>query len=443
MKVVIAGGVAAGISAASKIKRIDPKADVLIFEKRGFLSYGACGIPYYIGGDSDDYRTLIARSREQIEATGIKTFLHHQIEKVDTNKNAVLVRDIPGNRQFWESYDSLMIAVGAEAVILPIPGIDIPGVHTMKTLEDGIFLREIAKDRRIQNVVIVGGGAIGVEAAEAFRRLSKSVRLIEAGNQLLPVFDTEIAAAAQKEMERSGVSVHLGEKAQSFKGAVWVKTVVTDKGSYPADLVIVNVGVRPSTGFLADSGIELAGNGAVVTNRIMGTSKSNVYAAGDCALSYHRVLEKNVYIALGTVANKCGRVAGENICGGKRQFEGVLGTAGLKVFGLEFARCGISEKEGSANKLEYKTVTVQAADHARYYPGATALTIKVVYNGSTGKLLGAQLYGEKGAALRIDVFAAAIQGGLRAWELGMTDLVYAPPFSTVWDALQIACNAAK
>ncbi|MDR1655347.1 MAG: CoA-disulfide reductase [Treponema sp.] len=443
MKVIIAGGVAAGMSAASKIKRMKPDAEVKVFEKRGFFSYGACGLPYYIGGGSGDYRTLIARSPEQIEAAGIKAFLHHRVETVDTRRNTVLVEDICAKTQFWEPYDALLIATGAEALMPPAPGIEIPGVHTLKSLEDGIFLREIAREQRIKNVVLIGGGAIGVEAAEAFRRLSKSVRLIEAGAQILPSFDSEIAAAARNELERSGVAVQLEERALSFEGRHWVEKVITDKGTYPADLVILSIGIRPATGFLAGSGIDLAPNGAVITDREMRSSRPGIYAAGDCALTYHRVLGKNVYIALGTVANKCGRIAGENICGAGHQFEGALGSAAIKIFTLEFARCGINEKEGAANNVEYKTVTVNAPDHAGYYPGAAGLTIKLLYGVPAGKILGVQLYGEKGAALRADIFAAAIHGGMKAQELGMTDLVYAPPFSTVWDAVQIACNAAK
>lgn len=443
MKVIIIGGVAAGMSAASKIAREDKSAEIVVYEKGGFLSYGACGLPYYVGDFNDDYRRMIARTKEQFDDMGIKSFLHHEVTGVSFQEKTVTVTDKETGRTFTDSYDKLMIAVGAGSVIPPFPGREKMGVHLLKTLEDGIFLREYAKQPSVKNVVIVGGGYIGIECAEAFLHLGKKVRLIEAAERILTPFDEEIAAYAQKELEKKGVSLHLAEKVKAFHGDAFVKEVETDKGAYPADLVIVAVGVRPSTGFLKDSGIELAGNGAILVDRRMRASVPDVYAAGDCILVYDRVMQEDVFYALGTVANKCGRIAGSNIAGGEEIFDGALGSAAIKVCGIEMGRTGIGEAQAKKLGLPYKTVMIRAYDHPAYYPDPTPVTIKLIYEEGTRKLLGAQACGEKGAVMRIDIFAVAIHAGMTTKELGMTDLIYAPPFAGVWDAVHIASNAAK
>lgn len=443
MKVIIIGGVAAGMSAASKIAREDKSAEIVVYEKGGFLSYGACGLPYYVGDFNDDYRRMIARTKEQFDGMGIKSFLHHEVTGVSFQEKTVTVTDRETGRIFTDTYDKLMIAVGAGSVMPPFPGREKMGVHLLKTLEDGIFLREYVKQPSVENVVIVGGGYIGIECAEAFLHLGKKVRLIEAAERILTPFDEEIAAYAQKELEKKGVFLHLAEKVKAFHGDAFVKEVETDKGTYPADLVIVAVGVRPSTGFLKDSGIELAGNGAILVDRRMRASVPDVYAAGDCILVYDRVMQEDAFYALGTVANKCGRIAGSNIAGGEEIFDGALGSAAIKVCGIEMGRTGIGEMQAKKQGLRYKTVMIRAYDHPAYYPDPTPVTIKLIYEEGTRKLLGAQACGEKGAVMRIDIFAVAIHAGMTTKELGMTDLIYAPPFAGVWDAVHIASNAAK
>lgn len=443
MKVIIIGGVAAGMSAASKIARVDKSAEVVVYEKGGFLSYGACGLPYYVGGFNDDYRRMIARTQEEFTKSGIKTNLYHEVVKVDIEKKQVFIKDIKNGNMFIDNYDKLMISTGAASIVPPFPGIEKMGVHVLKTLEDGIFLKEYAAVPEIRNVTVVGGGYIGVECVEAFLNLGKKVRLIEAADRLLMPFDEEFAKLAAQELESHGVQLHFGEKVKGFLGGAKVTQVETDKGTYDTDLVIVAIGVRPSTAFLKDTGIRMAKNGAIIVDRELKTSIDDVYAAGDCVLVYNKVTEEDSFLALGTVANKCGRIAGGNIAGDHQKFVGALGSAAIKVCNLEMGRTGMGEADAKRLHKKFKTVVVESNDHPAYYPNPTPLIIKLIYEEGTKKLLGAQACGQKGAVMRIDVFAVAIHAGMTTDELGMTDLVYAPPFAGVWDAIHIACNIAK
>lgn len=443
MKVIVIGGVAASMSAASKIKRINKETQVVVYEKGGFLSYGACGLPYYVGNFNDDYRKMIARTRDQFEQAGIETYLYHEVVQVNPYSKTVRVRNLETNHEFEENYDKLMVGTGAAAILPPFEGLDLLGVHTLKTMEDGIFLREYAQDPAITDVTIVGGGYIGIECAEAFLSLNKKVRVIEAAPRILASFDEEIADIGKKELEKHGVEVLVGEKVQKFVGENAVTAVQTDKGTYQTQLVIVAVGVRPSTGFLKDTGIELAGNGAIIVDRSMRTSLPDVYAAGDCAVTYNRVSGENGFLALGTVANKCGRIAGTNIMGGNEEFVGALGSAAIKICDLEAFRTGLGELEAKRLGKNYKTVQVTTFDHPGYYPGQTPIAIKLIYEQGSKIILGAQLCGQKGAVLRGDIFAVAVHQRMTTNELGMLDLAYAPPFAGVWDAVHIACNAAK
>lgn len=443
MRVIIIGGVAAGMSAASKIARMDKTAEVVVYEKGGFLSYGACGLPYYVGNFNDDYRRMIARSQEKFTESGIQSFLHHEVVKVDVEKKQIFVRNLNDQTMFIDKYDKLMVATGAASIVPPFPGIEMMGVHVLKSLEDGIFLKEYAARQDIKKVTIVGGGYIGIECVEAFLNLGKEVRLIEAADKILTPFDDEISTMALDEILRHGVEVHLNEKVKGFKGTGKVSQIETDKAVYDTDLVIIAIGVRPSTAFLKDTGIRMAKNGAIIVDRELRTSIEDIYAAGDCILVYNEAMEEDSYLALGTVANKCGRIAGGNILGEHQKFLGALGSAAIKVCNLEMGRTGLGEADAKRLRKKYKTVVVQANDHPAYYPNPTPITIKIIYEEGTRKLLGAQACGQKGAVMRIDTFAVAIHAGMTTDELGMTDLVYAPPFAGVWDAIQIACNVAK
>ena len=442
LKVVIIGGVAAGMSAASKIKRTDPSCQVIVYERGGYLSYGACGLPYYIGGFNNDHTKMIARTQEQFQAVGINTNLFHEVLKVSPETKHLLVKNLKTGEVFADDYDKLLIASGCSPVIPPIKGIDAKGIYFVKTLEDGLVLREMVSRPEVKQVVIVGGGYIGVEMVDAFLHLDKQVTLIENKNRILDSFEPEFSQLAEQELISKGVRLCTGETVLAFDGNP-VTQVTTDKGSYPCDLVICAVGVIPSTGFMKGTGLQMARNGAIIVDRELRTSLPDIYAAGDCAVAYHRVLEDNVFLPLGTIANKCGRLAGGNMLGQHQKFIGTLGSNAIKVCDLEMARTGISSRDARQLKLDIDTVMVTANDHPAYYPNPTPITIKLLYDKRSKRLLGAQTAGQKGAVLRLDVLAVAIQAGMTTDELGMTDLVYAPPFAGVWDAIHIACNAAK
>jgi NADPH-dependent 2,4-dienoyl-CoA reductase/sulfur reductase-like enzyme len=445
MKAIIIGGVAAGMSAASKLKRVAPQAEVTVYERGSFLSYGACGIPYYIGGVNDDHRLLIARSREDFEKQGIRIYLRHEAVGLDTARRQVRIADLDGGRTLEDGYDALLIAVGCDSAVPAVPGADLPGVFYIKSMEDGLLFKRIVSQPSVQSAVVVGGGYIGVEMAEALLERKLNVTLVEAGERLLAPFEPEFSQQAAQELERHGVALRLGEKVTSIEGGQRERIVHTSKGAYAADVVVMCVGVVPATGFLRDCGMRLAPNGAVIVDREMRTSQEGVYAAGDCAVAYNRATREDFFLPLGTIANKCGRIAGGNMAGGRDKFVGALGTAAIKVCELEMARTGMSEQDARRVGADYLVSTVSAYNHPAYYPGRQKLMIKLIYERGTRRLLGANAAGGlgSGAVLRADMFAIAIHAGMSTEALGMVDLAYAPPFSSVWDAVHIAANAAK
>ena len=443
LKVVVIGGVAAGMSAAAKIKRVSADTRVTVYEKSGYLAYGACGLAFYVGGANDGPAKLIARSRAAFEQAGIKTFIHHEVTQVDTVNKVVVGKALKTGDTFRDTYDKLMIATGARAVIPPVEGSGKQGIYTLKTMEDGLKLKKAADSFGVRNVIVVGGGYIGVEVAEAMRRLGKNVVLLEEADSILAAFEPEIAAIAAREIEKNGVEVRAGERLRAFHGRDAVSEVATDSGTYEADLVVAAVGVVPNTAFLQGTGIKLAANGAVVIDRQMRASVPDIYAAGDCAQVYSSIRKENVYLPLGTTANKCGRIAGSNICGAQAEYVGTIGSAALKVFGLEAGRTGLSSAEAESLGYRFGTVLVESVNHPAYYPGMEPVTVKLVYEKPGFRVLGAQLIGGAGSALRTDIFAMAVQRGMTTKELGMTDLIYSPPYATVWDAVHIAANAAR
>ena len=413
MKAIVIGGVAAGMSAASKLRRVKPDAQIVVYERGGFLSYGACGLPYYVGGFNDDPAKLIARTQAVYKEMRIETHLFHEVTQVNPERKTVTVRNLDTGAVFEDAYDVLMVATGCNSVNPKIPGADSPAVFYLKTMEDGLL------------------------------HLGKDVTLIEAGPRLLASFEPEFSELAAQELEKNGVRVRVGCRVQEIVDAGSERIVRTSQGDFPCDMILMSVGVVPATDFLRDTGIRMARNGAILVDREMRTSLEHIYAAGDCAVVYHRLMEEDYFIPLGTYANKCGRIAGGNMAGAHEKFVGALGTAAIKVCGLEMGRTGMSEKDAARLGIDYSTKLVTANDHPAYYPAPTKLVIKLIYDTRTHRLLGACAAGEKGAVMRADIFAVAIHAGMTTDELGMVDLAYAPPFSGVWDAVHIAANAAK
>ncbi len=445
MKVIVIGGVAAGMSAASKIIRTKYDSNVTVYEKGGTLSYGACGLPYYVGDEIKDHNKMIIRTKEEFEKQGMSIHLYHEVIEIDEKQKTVKVKNLLSGEVLEDRYDKLMISTGASAIIPPWPGVDHPMVMPLSTIDDGVELKKKMMAYKSKNIVVIGAGFIGVEVVEAALGLKKSVTLIEFKNQILPHLDKEIAKDLEDELEKNKARVKLGEKVleiqHSGTGEMYVKT---DQNMYPADLVIVSVGVRPNTAFLKDTSIKMLQNGAVIVDDQMKTNVTDIYSAGDCATVYNRVKnDMTNYIPLGTNANKQGKLAGSIMCGENLRFNGTLGTSMVKVCDMEGAKTGLSEEEAIIEKIDYKVVTVTAANHAPYYPNPQPIKIKLVVEANTNIILGAQTVGYSGAALRINTFAMAVHTKMTTDEMGWVDFGYAPPFSEVWDAMHVACNALK
>lgn len=444
MKVIVIGGVAAGMSAASKIKRTLYSARVVVYERGVNLSYGACGLPYFVGDEIKDIQKMVIRTQKQFESMGIEVQIRHEVVNVIPDRKVVLVKNLETGDIFEDSYDELIVATGASPIIPPWPGVELDHVMTLSTLEDGNRLKEAVMNESVEHVTIVGAGFIGIELAETIRGLGKHVTVIEFKNQILSHLDKELAYQLQEELVGNGIQVRLGEKVVALSGESRVQEVKTDKNSYQTDLVIVSIGVRPNTGFLHEAGIDCLRNGAIRVDKRMQSSIEHIYAAGDCASVYHRVKDSyDEYIPLGTNANKQGKMLGAIISGDSVKFQGTLGTSMIKVFNLEGAKTGLSESEAIQLGIKYKTATVKANNHASYYPNPKPIVAKLIVEEKTNIIIGAQLVGYTGAALRINTFALAITGRMTTDEVGWADFGYAPPFSSVWDVMHLACNAVK
>lgn len=444
-KIIIIGGVAAGMSAAAKSRRIDKEAVITVYEKTDAVSWGACGMPYYVGGFYESPNTMIARSAETIIKSGIDLKVKHEVLKIDSKNKKVLVKNTADNKEFEDNYDSLLIATGAKSIIPNIPNINIGNVSTLKEFDDALNMREKMKDPNIKNVVILGAGFIAIEAAHALKHIGKNVTIIQRSDRVFgSKFDKDFSDILIEHIKEN-VNLRLNEKIMSLESDNNnnVKAVITDKGKYDADYVVVAIGVKPNSDLAKDAGIKLMDNGAILVDREGRTSIDYIYAAGDCASIYDKVLDEQTYAALATGANKLGRMIASNLTGGHEKFTGSLTSACILAFELEAARTGITEEEAKKRNINYKAVTVKDLDHTHYYPDYHDLHIKLVYLADSRKIIGGQILGKRGAVLRADVIAACIYAGLTVDELGMLDLCYAPPFARTWDSLNVAGNAAK
>ncbi|MDL2281198.1 CoA-disulfide reductase [Selenomonadales bacterium OttesenSCG-928-I06] len=443
MKVVIIGGVATGMSAAAKFKRSVKEAEVIVFEKGSDVSYAACGLPYYVSGTTPELDQLRMRSIEKFAEQGIDVYIKHEVLSVNPEKKMVVVLDLQNDEKFCQYYDKLVIATGAVSQKLKVPGADLKNVFTLRSLRDGAVLRKAVSDEKIQEVAIVGGGFIGLEMAEAFLLAGKNVRLFARSKTVLRKYEPEIAEVIEKRLADSGVMLQTEESPVEFVGDEFVQEVVTNKGRYKADLVLLSVGIVPNTEFVKDIGLEFLSNGAIVVNKKMETNLPDIYAGGDCASVYHKILGKDVYVPLGTNANKQGKLIGEVLAGSDKEFGGVLGTSVFKFMDLECGETGMSEAEAREAGFEVGTSVIDASTHAHYYPGHEPIRIKLVYDVKTRRVLGASMAGGAGTALRVSVMVPVIDAGMTIEEVGALDLGYAPPFSSAWDPIHIAANAAE
>lgn len=441
-RLIIIGGDAAGMSAAAKAKRVDKDLEIIVYDKGEYISYAQCGLPYYISDVTKDKEKLIVRKPQHFEEKGIHVFTKHEVIKINEKEKSVTVMDSNKN-VFEKKYDTLLLATGADPKVPPVKGVHLQNIFTLKTIPDAENIKEFVKKDVIQNVILIGGGYINVELIESMILLGKKVRIIQRPKTLLNIMDEEFGRMVHEEVEKYGGIVHTEESLEEIIGKEKVEKVKTNKGEYPADLVIIAVGIQPATNLLKDTSVEMLKNGAILVDAYGRTSIPDIYAAGDCASVYHLVKKENVYIPLGTNANKQGRFTGGCIAGEIKKFPGTLGSAVVKVLDMTFAKTGISENEAKNMNINYETITVKAPNHAGYYPNKKKIIIKLVYHKESKILLGAQMAGEDGVAKRLDVFALAIDRKMTAEELGCVDFCYSPPFATPWDAVHIAANAVK
>jgi NADPH-dependent 2,4-dienoyl-CoA reductase/sulfur reductase-like enzyme len=443
-RLVVIGGDAAGMSAASQARRRRPELDIVVFERGPHTSFSACGIPYYVGRLVDAEEKLIMRTPEKFrELDGIDVRILHEVEEIDTagRKVRVGVRDLKSGKSSWEPYDQLLIATGAVPLCPDLPGAHAVDIFGVSTLESGLEIRRRLDKGGINKVVIVGGGYIGLEMAEALVRNGLEVSLIDRAAQVMETLDEDMGALVSQALRDAGVTLYLDEALTSFVTTSGKVTgVVTGKRTLPADIVILGLGVRPNTVLAAAAGIPLGEKGAIRVNERMETGIPGIWAAGDCAESFHLVSCKPFYVALGTVANRHGRVAGINLGGGNATFPGVVGTAITKICQMEVARTGLQEKELRKLGIEWVSSVIKSRTKAGYYPGAGEITVKILAEKGSGRLLGGQIVGMEGSAKRIDTLATALHAGFTVEEMINLDLGYAPPFSPVWDPVVTAAR---
>ena len=444
MRVIIIGGVAAGMSAAAKLKRMQPEYEVVVYEKTDVVSFGACGLPYFVGGFFDDVNNMIARPAEKFRESGIDLNIFHEVIDVDTEAKKLTVKNLTTGEEFVDTYDKLMIASGASSIIPPIKNVNIENVSTLKSMADGIKVKELMNQEEIKNVAIIGAGFIGLEAVEAAKKLGKNVVVFQLEDRILPqVFDKEVTDILEAEIRKHDVDLRLEEIVGELVGETKVEKVITNKGEYDADLVIVATGVRPNTSFLKNTNINMLPNGAIIVDEFGKTSVEDVYSAGDCATIQNIVTGQDSYVPLATGANKLGRIVGENLAGANNTFQGSLGSSCIKVMDMEAASTGLTETQASRLGIEVKTKFISDFNQTNYYPGRDKMYVKLVYDANTKVILGGQVAGYKDAVQRANVIAACVFGKLTTNQLGMLDLCYAPPFARTWDILNVAGNVCK
>ncbi len=434
------------MSAASRAKRRDKDLDVQVFEMGDFVSYGACGIPYFIAGRVKQLDDLVVITAEEFESKrGIKVHKRHRVEKISPNDRRLMVRRLIDDHTFEVSYDHLLIATGASPLVPPHLDTELPGVFTLRGLAEAARLKEFVVNRSPREAVIVGAGYIGLEMAECLTDAGLKVTMVEMAQKPMFLMEDEIASLIVNELAGNGVKLMLGVGAQSIQRADGKGLVVqlSSGDSLKTDLVIIGIGVKPNSELAKDAGIELGVKGAIKVNRKQLTSATNILAAGDCAECYHRILGRNTYIPLALAANRQGRVAGDIVAGLNSEFPGVLGTAISKVFDLTIARSGLSMAEATDAGIEAEKAVVSSNSLPHYYPGGARITSVVLIDKKDGRLIGVQMAGKHGVGQRINTWATALTAGMSLDEIAGMDLAYAPPYSPVWDPVLVAAEVAN
>ncbi|SMF37317.1 NADPH-dependent 2,4-dienoyl-CoA reductase, sulfur reductase [Streptomyces sp. Amel2xC10] len=446
-RLVVIGGDAAGMSAASQARRLKGpgELEIVAFERGGFTSYSACGIPYWVGGAVPDRDALIARTPEEHRARGIGLRLRTEVTRIDVAGRRVHARDLDSGAESWTSYDKLVIATGARPVRPEMPGVDAAGVHGVQTLGDGQELIDSLARARGRRAVVVGAGYIGVEMAEALIDRGFEVTVVNRGSEPMSTLDPDMGRLVHRAMEGLGITMVNDAEVTGVRTGDdgRVRAVVTGAAEYPADVVVLGIGVRPETSLAEAAGLPLGAHGGLLTDLAMRVrGHTGIWAGGDCVEVLDLVSGQERHVPLGTHANKHGQVIGTNAGGGYATFPGVVGTAVSKVCDLEIARTGLREKDARRAGLQYETVTIESTSRAGYYPGSSPMTVKMLAERRTGRLLGVQIVGREGAGKRVDIAAVALTAGMTVERMTALDLGYAPPFSPVWDPVLVAARKA-
>ena len=440
MKVVIVGGVAGGATAAARIRRLDEEAEIIVFERSGYISYANCGLPYYIGGVIEAPEALTLQTPESFfRRFRIHMKVHHEVTAIHTECKVVTVRNLETGETFEERYDKLLLSPGAKPVRPNLPGIDSEKLFTLRTVEDTFRIKEFMTAHQPKSAVMVGGGFIGLEVAENLRHLGLDVTIVQRPKQLMSPFDADTASFIHAELRKHGVKLALGCSVEGFaENNGGVDVLLKDATPIHADMVVLAIGVAPESTLAKDAGLALGMKGSILVSDRMETSEPDIYAVGDAVQVKHSVTGDDALIALAGPANKQGRIAADNICGGDSRYPGSQGSSVIKVFDITAATTGINETNARKAGIDADTVILSPMSHAGYYPGGRVMTMKVVFEKETYRLLGAQIVGYDGVDKRIDVLATAIHAGMKATELKDLDLAYAPPYSSAKDPVNMA-----
>ena len=440
MKVVIIGGVAGGATAAARIRRLNETAEVVVFERSGFVSYANCGLPYYIGGIIEDPEELTLQTPESFwKRFRIQMKVRHEVTALHPENKTVTVRNLDSGEQFEEDYDKLLLAPGAKPTQPALPGTELEQLFTLRTVEDTLRIRDFVVQKQPKSVVLAGGGFISLELAENLHEMGLDVTIVQRPKQLLNPLDADMASFLHTEMRKKGIHLMLGHSVEGFE-KVGNGVHVLLKGEEPlqADMVVLAIGVTPESHLAKEAGLELGTKGAIAVNDRMETSIPDIYAVGDAVEVMHRITGERTVISLAGPANKQGRIAADNICGGDSRYLGSAGSSVIKMFDMTIASTGLNEATAGQAGYDCDAVVLSPSNHAGYYPGGRTMTIKVVFEKNTFKLLGAQIVGYEGVDKRIDVLATAMQAGLDGIALKDLDLAYAPPYSSAKDPVNMA-----
>ena len=440
MKVVIIGGVAGGATAAARIRRIDEQAEIIVFERSGFISYANCGLPYYIGGAIEDENNLTLQTPESFwRRFRVKVNVHHEVIAIHPDNKTVTVKNLENGKIFTESYDKLLLSPGAKPIKPRFEGIDSDKIFTIRTVEDTLRLKKYTDEYEPKSAVVVGGGFIGIEVAENLHDLGIDITLVEASDQLMAPFDRDMASFIHAEILKNGIHLMLDTMVEGFADTdCGIDVKLKNASTLHTDMVVMAIGVAPETTLAKDAGIKLGIKGSIVVNDKMETSIPDVYAVGDAVQIKNFVTDKDTLISLAGPANKQGRIAADNICGGNSHYNGGQGSSVIKIFDMTAAATGINEKIAKLLGINADKVILSPMSHAGYYPGGKIMTLKVLFEKDTYRLLGAQIVGFDGVDKRIDVLATAIRAGIKAYELTELDLAYAPPYSSAKDPVNMA-----